>query len=466
MTSYSNVLSKQRPEGVPGMPIDMTYDESLDYLKQFVNYEARPQPTYDTKHFNLIDFADFLHGLGSPHLAFPSIHVAGSKGKGSTAAMIAAMLSQAGLRTGLFTSPHLVTIRERVQIDRQPFSQPTFAGLISELRHHLKHTRSTQVRNFRTFFELLTALAFLYFARQNVDIAVVEVGLGGRLDSTNILSPEIAVITPIGFEHTHILGNTLRAIATEKAGIIKPHGTVILAPQEAEVINVVEKKCQRQQASLYLTARDFNFSSRETTMRGNRIDFLGFGLEMKNLAIPLIGQHQAVNAAVALAAVGHLRRQGWNIDEHHLRQGLAGVTWPGRLEVIDNAPCVVVDAAHTVESARCLATALATLFHHRQLHLILGLASDKQIHRIVEILAPMANTVTATGFSSPRAFDPCQLAALLQTHCAQVHISNDPATALHDARAKAAPDDLICITGSLILLGELKARLAGKELEF
>ena len=448
------------------MPIDMTYDESVAYLNQFINYETRPQATYDTRHFNLADFDHFLHTLGAPHHAFASILIAGSKGKGSTAAMIAGMLSQAGWRTGLFTSPHLVTIRERVQIDRQLISQQTFAALISELRDHLKRTRTAPARNFRTFFELLTALAFLYFARQQVDIAVVEVGLGGRLDSTNVLSPQVAVITPIGFEHTHILGNTLSAIATEKAGIIKPSSTVVMAPQEAEVVDVVEKKCQLQNAALHLATRDFTYACRQATEGGNCFDFQGFGLDMKRIAIPLIGQHQVTNAAVALAAVGHLRRQGWRIAEHHLRQGLAEVLWPGRLEVIERAPYVILDAAHTIESAQCLASALATLFHYKRLHLILGFARDKKIHDIVKILAPMAHTAIATGFSNPRAFDPYQLAAILQPHGEPIHISTDPAAALAFARTRAEPDDLICLTGSLILLGELKARLAGQSLEF
>jgi dihydrofolate synthase/folylpolyglutamate synthase len=448
------------------MPIEMTYDESINYLNQFVNYETRLQTTYDTRHFNLVDFDQFLHTLGAPHRAFASILIAGSKGKGSTAAMIAGMLSQAGWRTGLYTSPHLVTIRERMQIDRQLISQPTFAALISELRNHLERTRAEPVRNFRTFFELLTALAFLFFARQQVDIAVVEVGLGGRLDSTNVLSPQAAVMTPIGFEHTHILGNTLNAIATEKAGIIKPSATVVMAPQDAEVVAVVEKKCRLQDAELHLANRDFTYTCQQASDSGNRFDFHGFGLDMKDVAIPLIGQHQVVNAAVALATVGHLRQQGWRIDETHLRQGLADVLWPGRLEVIDRAPCVILDAAHTIESAQCLAAALTTLFRYKKLHLILGFASDKKINDIVKILAPMAHTAIATGFSNPRAFDPDQLAALLHPQCKQIHITTDPAAALALARSQAAADDLICLTGSLILLGELKARLAGQSLEF
>lgn len=448
------------------MPIDMTYDEALEYLNRFVNYEVKPQGTYDTKLFNLTDFEDFLYALGAPHQSFPSILIAGSKGKGSTAAMIAAMLSKSGLRTGLYTSPHLMTIRERVQVDRQLVDPLTFAALMSELRLHLERKQAQPAQNFRTFFELITALAFLYFARQQVDIAVVEVGLGGRLDSTNVLSPQLSVITPVGYEHTHILGETLSAIASEKAGIIKPNSTVIVAPQEAEALEVIEKRCQLQHASLYLAQRDFTFSCPSTTVTRSCINFQGFELEMNNLSIPLIGRHQAVNAAVALAVVGYLQQQGWAVDGCQLRQGLSTVSWPGRLEIIDQAPCVVLDAAHTVESARCLATTLATLFDYKKLHLILGFSNDKKIDHMVDLLAPMADTAIATGFSSPRAFDPSRLASMLYAHCDHVHVSNDPAAALSYARTLAAPEDLICITGSLILLGELKTHLAGRSLEF
>ncbi|MCZ6873268.1 MAG: bifunctional folylpolyglutamate synthase/dihydrofolate synthase [bacterium] len=448
------------------MPTEMTYEESLHYLNQFINYETQPRATYDHEHFDLTNFSAFLDALGAPHRALPSILIAGSKGKGSTAAMIAAMLSQAGLRTGLYTSPHLVTIRERVQIDRQLISPDAFAALMSELRAHLAFTTAKPEQTFRTFFELLTALAFLYFARQQVDIMVVEVGLGGRLDSTNVLTPSIAVITPIGFEHTHILGQTLSAIANEKAGIIKPHGEVIMAPQEPQVLEVVEKRCERQQATLYDASRTFTWCQLETVRGENRIHFHGFDLDLENLLIPLLGQHQAINAAVALAVLGRLRQQGWRLEAQHLRQGLAGVLWEGRLEVIDRQPLVVLDAAHTIESARYLAKALTSLFSYQRLHLILGFSGDKKIHDIVNILAPIACTTIASSFSNPRAFDPNQLAIILRSSCSHVQTAPDPASALTLARAHADPEDLICITGSLLLLGELKARLAGQSLEF
>jgi dihydrofolate synthase/folylpolyglutamate synthase len=444
----------------------LTYDEALAYLRQFINYETRQRLTYDPEHFNLRTFAEFLHALGAPHQAFPSVLIAGSKGKGSTAAMVAAMLSQAGLRTGLFSKPHLLSIRERTQINRQPISEADFAALVTELQHHINTAGQHPDMRFRTFFELTTALSFLYFARQHVDIAVVEVGLGGRLDTTNVLTPQVAVLTPIGLEHTHILGDTLAAIAGEKAGIIKPQSMVVSAPQAPEVVEVFEKRCQSQHATLQLAERDFHWQVIEATADGNRLHFTGGGLDLRHVQVALAGRHQAANAAVALAVAAQLRQQGWSLPDAALRQGLATVRWEARIEILSRTPWVVLDAAHTIESITCLRQALTELFPHQRLLLVLGMAADKKVADIVALLAPIAHEVIVTRFSSPRAYDPQHLAVLLQSHGLPVTITPDPAAALALARQRATAADLICVTGSLLLLGELKSRLQGLPREF
>lgn len=444
----------------------LSYDEALAYLKTFINYEVRQRISYDPEHFNPKTFDVFLQSLGAPHRAFPSVLIAGSKGKGSTAAMVASILSQAGLRTGLFTSPHLVTIRERTQINRQPISRADFAALVSELRGHMEATDHAQKPRFRTFFELTTALSFLYFARRQVDLAVVEVGLGGRLDTTNVLTPEVAVLTPIGLEHTHILGNTLAAIAREKAGIIKPRSHVISAAQEPEVVEVFEKRCQSQQAALQLAGRDFEWHVVHSSLGGNRLHFAGCGRHLHNVEVPLLGRHQAANAAVALAVAAQLCEHGWPLSEQHLRQGLANVQWEGRLEILHRAPWVILDAAHTVESARCLVQTLRELFPNKQSFLILALAADKNVSDILGTLAPVAHEAIATRFCNPRACDPQRLSEQLRGLGVPTRIAPDPGAALTLAQTHAQPSDLICITGSLMLIGELKARLQGQTLEF
>lgn len=444
-----------------------TYDEALAYLAQFINYEAQQPVAYEPERFNVQAFADFLQTLGAPHQAFPSVHIAGSKGKGSTSALIAAILQQAGLRTGLFTSPHLVTIRERVQIDRQPISREAFTTLVQELRTCVEGTAVVHhARRMRTFFELLTALGFLHFARQPVDVAVVEVGLGGRLDTTNVLMPHVVVLTPIGLEHTRLLGNTLAAIAGEKAGIIKPHSTVVSAPQAPEVVQVFEQRCQAQQATLLLAGRDFHWQVERATCYGTRLHYESRTQGMANLDVALLGRHQAANAAVALTAIGQLQQRGWPVTEAHIRQGLAGVRWEGRLEVLSRAPWVVLDGAHTVEAATALAQALGELWPGQRVHLVLSISTDKNLAGIVAALAPAVHAVTVTRFDSPRAAPPQKLAALVQHQGLAVQVVEDPVVALAQARTQAEATDVVCVTGSLLFLGELKARLQGLTPEF
>ena len=444
----------------------MTYEQALAYLSQFINYESGQRVPYDSRHFNLDAFAAFLHELGDPHRAFPAVLIAGSKGKGSTAAMIAAILSQAGLRTGLFTNPHLVTLRERTQIDRQLISERAFAALVSELQGHLQPAQRGQPRRFRTFFELTTALSFLHFARRQVDVAVVEVGLGGRLDTTNVLTPQVAVLTPIGLEHTHILGDTLAAIAGEKAGIIKPQACVVSAPQEPEAAAVFEQRCREQRAMLSMAGRDFVWQVIDASADGTRMGFRGFGHEIDGITVPLAGRHQAANAALAVAICLQLRQKGWAISDAHVRHGLAAVQWEGRAEIIGRQPWVVLDAAHTAESARCLADTLSELFGAERLFLVLGMATDKKVEEVVTILAPLAHEVIVTAFHSPRACKPQRLADEVRRHGVAVRVAEAPEQALSLARAAARPTDAICVTGSVLLLGEIKAHLLNQPLEF
>jgi dihydrofolate synthase / folylpolyglutamate synthase len=448
------------------MTSPLTYADALAYLRQFINYENPQRVPYDPEHLSLTAFENFLQLLGAPHRAFPSVHIAGSKGKGSTAAMVAAMLSQAGLRTGLYTQPHLVTLLERTQIDRHLIRQEEFAALVAELRDYLETASPPKERRFRTFFELTTALSFLHFARQHVDMAVVEVGLGGRLDTTNVLTPQVVVLTPIGLEHTHILGDTLAAIAGEKAGIIKPQSRVVSAPQAPEVVEVFEKRCQSQHATLLLAERDFTWQVAESSWQGSRLHYRSADLQLADMFVPLAGHHQVANAAVALTVIAQLRQQGWSLPEEALRAGLAAVRWEGRLEILERAPWVVLDAAHTIESAQRLREAITTIFPHERVLLVLGMAADKKVAEILATLAPITDAAIVTRFSNPRAIDPQRLADMLHSHQVPVWHADDPAAALALARARATPADLICVTGSFMLIGELKAQLQGLPLEF
>jgi dihydrofolate synthase/folylpolyglutamate synthase len=380
--------------------------------------------------------------------------------------MVAAILQQAGFRTALFSSPHLVSIRERTQINRQWISPDDFAALVTELWDHVDQRGDGQIGHQLTFFEFNTALSFLHFARQQVDIAVVEVGLGGRLDTTNVIVPKVAAITPIELEHTHILGDTLAAIAGEKAGIIKPQSCVVSAAQAPEVIEVLEAQCRAKQATLAVAGRDFHSDIAVASSRGSTFHFKGFGHHWCNLKIPLLGRHQVGNASVALAIIAHLMAQGWAIDTDHITQGLSQVQWEGRLEILDRQPWTVCDAAFTVEAAQHLRRSLTELFDYQRLWLVLGLSADKNLSGIVECLATSAHEVIVTPFHNPRSCNPQQLAAEVRRQDVPVRIAPDPVTALAWARAAAHPDDMICVAGSLFLLGELKAWQKGIGLEF
>ena len=444
----------------------LTYDEALAYLRQLTNYEA-PQPApLKAEHFHLGYLDGILQRLGSPHHAFASVHIAGSKGKGSTAAMVAAVLERAGFRTGLFSSPHLVSIRERTQINRQWISPDDFATLVAELRDRVDRLSDRQTGRQLTFFEFNTALSFLHFARQQVDVAVVEVGLGGRLDTTNVLTPKVAAITPIELEHTQILGHTLAAIAREKAGIIKPESCVVSAAQAPEVIEVIEQRCQAQQATLAVAGREFHSDIVASSSAGSTFAFRGFGHHWRDLQLPLLGRHQVGNASVALAIIARLISQGWTMTADHIAQGLSHVQWEGRLEILDRRPWIVCDGAFTVAAAQHLRHALTELFDYQRLWLVLGLSADKNLSGIVENLGTLAHEVMVTPFQNPRSCDPQQLAAAVRRQGVPVRIAPDPVTALAWARAVAAPDDLICIAGSLYLLGEIKAWQKGVALEF
>lgn len=444
----------------------LTYDEAFAYLRQLTNYEAPQSAPINAEHFNLATLDAFLQMLGAPQHAFASVHIAGSKGKGSTAAIVAAILECAGFRTGLFSSPHLVSIRERTQINRQWISPEHFAALVAELRDYIHARINLRTGRQLTFFEFNTALSFLYFARQHIDIAVVEVGLGGRLDTTNVLTPKVAAITPIELEHTQILGETPAAIAGEKAGIIKPTSAVVSAAQAPDVIDVIEQRCHMQQATLAVAGRDFHSTITSSSKNGSTFHFRGLGHYWHDLNLALLGRHQVDNASVALAIIAHLIAQGWAINSDQIAQGLSQVVWEGRLEILDRQPLTICDGAFTVEAAQHLRRSLIELFDYEHLWLVLGLSADKNLSGIIECLGTLAHEVIVTPFQNPRSCDPQQLAAQVRRQDVPVRIAPDPITAWAWARAAAQPDDLICIAGSLFLLGEIKAWQRGSAPEF
>jgi dihydrofolate synthase/folylpolyglutamate synthase len=464
----------------------MTYEQALAFWYARIDYERASPKKAD---LTLERMRAILQALGNPHERYPIIHVAGSKGKGSTSAMLAAILTRAGYRTGLFTSPHLCRVEERVQIDGAPITPDELADVFTEIAAATGASGSAATGSASsadprsaTFFELGTALGFLHFARSDVDVAVVEVGLGGRFDSTNVCQPVVAVITSISFDHTQILGNRLDAIAMEKAGIIKPGAAAISGARAPEARAVLESICKERGVRLRQLEIDFRYRYQPGEVRndmaaGNgvavssplltpaRIQVRTEQRSWPEMELGLLGDHQAANAAVAVACVEELRVKGFQIGDEEVSAGLAGVRWPARLEVLSRRPIVVLDCAHNVASARALVDTLLASFPAGRRLLVFGASQDKDVHGILEVFAPHFAHAYFTHFTSnPRAVPAEQLPEMLD-RAANLPFSVCPAPgeAWRAARANAGPEDIICITGSVYLAGELRSLLLSES---
>ncbi len=443
--------------GGGGYASRVDYQEALSYILGFSDYERRSDPAWSPTRFSLARVERFCALLGRPQDAFPAVHIAGTKGKGSTAAMIHSALAATGLRVGLFTSPHLHCFRERIRVGAELIAEDDLASCTAAVvphveRLHAEHSDLGQL----TTFEVLSGVALLYFARRRVQAAVLETGLGGRLDATNVVRPLVAVITSISLDHTHVLGNTLEAIAREKAGIVKEEALVISPPQAPEALAPIEAACRAQRADLRLGGRDWRWWEEATANGAARLSVAGWFPTYEGLAPALRGRHQLLNAATAVAALEGLRERGLAVPRECIAAGLAAVRWPGRLEVIHERPTVVVDGAHNDDSARRLREALAEVFTYRRLILVLGISLDKDIAAIVRELVPAADHVVVARSHHPRAAP----VDLLLRHCreqgATAAAAADVAAALALALAQATADDLICVTGSLFAVAEAR----------
>ena len=441
------------------MTLPPDYQAALDYIFNYVDYERRRSVPYTETAWDLARTRRVLHALGDPHLALRYVHVAGSKGKGSTASNVDAVLRASGLRTGFYTSPHLHTFRERIRIDGQLIAQADVVRLLAQCQLAIEAVPGI------TTFEIMTVLALLHFAQQGVDWVVLEVGLGGRLDATNVVVPAVSVITPISLEHTALLGDTLDLIAREKAGIIKPGVPVVVAPQHAEALAAIEEVAARQEARLVLAGRDWTWRSIIDSVAGQTFAVQAASSpwasdQLTALHTPLLGAHQLANATTAIAACAELARQGAPITAGSLRRGLAQVVWPGRLEVLAAPPpalqTVVLDSAHNDVSANLLRAALAHYFPGRPLHLVVGVSNDKDTAGILAELLPGAQRALLTRSRHPRAADPSELALVAARYLPAGRIEVVPTTpaALALALARAEPDAVVCLAGSLFIAGE------------
>jgi len=443
------------------------YQEALDYLYGFIDYSLQRSDRYSAEVFELGRVRKLLAALGDPQDGYPALHVAGTKGKGSVCALLESSLRRAGYRTGLYTSPHLVRFGERIRVNGEEIGEAELVERVDEIR-----PRVAQVPGLTTY-EIVTALAFRHFALEGVDAAVVEVGLGGRLDATNVLTPRVAVITSLSYDHMHLLGDRLSDIAGEKAGIIKPGVPVVAAPQQSEAEKVIRRIAAEQGAPLIMVGEDWHYAPGTHDLQGQTL-YIWSASEQSQMdafvesagavewapprfEIPLLGHHQVVNAAVAYAALQAARRGGLELPEAAIREGFQTVVWPGRFQVLSQAPAVVVDSAHNRDSALKLRIALDDYFPGRPVSLIFGASEDKDIAGMLIELLPRVRRLIVTQAVHPRAADPVALAEMAREFGHPVEVEVPVERALERALESARPEEVIVAAGSLFIAGETLA---------
>lgn len=428
----------------------MDYQQVLDYIYSFANFETRPAHRQTRADYTLDRIWALLSELGNPQDQYPTVHITGTKGKGSTAAMLASILTAAGYRTGLYTSPHLHTYRERIRVDGRLISEEAVIRWIETHRGLLETFEEL------TTFEVTTAMAFDIFAQEKVDVAVIEVGLGGRLDTTNVITPMVSVITPISLDHTAILGDTISQIARDKAGILKPGVPAVIAPQPADALSAIRRVAGEVGAPLTVVGRDWTCTPGAMQSNGQSIEVHSSMQETLRIWMPLIGAHEMVNATVTVAAANELRRQSLSINLTAITTGLRKVEWPARTEVLNQSPWIMVDGAHNDASAQCLLDTVDHLLGRRRIVLVFGTFIDKKIDDMFNVLLPATHRLIVAQSHHPRATNPVLLQEIARRHRCNADAAASVSEALTMAVEGAAKNDLILATGSLSVAAEAR----------
>jgi len=437
-----------------------TYDAALRYLFAHTDYERMLRVRYNSDTFSLARMRALLKGMGDPHKSLRCVHIAGTKGKGSTATMLAQMLRACGQKVGLYTSPHLTDIRERIRINGEMITQAALTRLINRAAPHIEKMAKAKP----TFFEIFTALAMRHFADVGVDIAVLETGLGGRLDSTNVVKPLVVGLTSISLDHTHQLGNTVEKIATEKAGVFKSGVPAVSVPQVPAARAALKRAAERAKTPLLFTGENIDFSYRFESSRDagpqTRVCLTTETSRFEHLPVPLMGEHQAVNCGLALALLDQLKSRGVPVDDRAAIAGLAQVQLPGRMELIRDDPRILVDGAHNAASVEALMRGIGQYIPYDSMVVIFACAADKDIDGMLDQITRGADKVIFTRYDNPRCARPEDLAEMYEERSGRTgQVAQDLREALRIANNAVSREDIICVTGSFYLVGEAKKLL-------
>lgn len=440
-----------------------TYRSALSYLDSLVNWERVISPNYNSSNFGLARIGRILSALGNPHKKFKSAHIAGTKGKGSTSNMLAEMIRACGIKVGLYTSPHLLDVRERIMVDGTMISESAFAKAVAAVAAVAAKAKVPSP----TYFEVMTAAAFKHFADVGVEIAVVETGLGGRLDATNVVTPEVVGITSISFDHMAQLGGTLDAIAREKAGVIKKGVPVVSAPQRDNVKQVLSETAESRSAPLRYCDENVDFSYRfefsRAAGRHARVCLTTPTSRFEHVQVPLLGEHQAVNCTLALGMLDVLKSRGLRIDDQLAVQGLGLVNLPGRMQMINENPRILIDGAHNAASIDALMRGIGQNITYDSMVVIFACHRDKDIPGMIRRLQLGADKVIFTSTGTPRSAEPAELAAQYMEHSGKmVQVAEDLEEAMQIAMRAVSREDLICITGSFYLIAQAVRRFSAK----
>ena len=432
-----------------------TYTQALDYIYSFVDFSLTKNLRYSPEKFDLQRMRAFLNLIDNPQQNYKIIHVAGTKGKGSTAAMITSILSANGYKTGFYTSPHMIDFSERIRIGDAQISQNEITNYVNKLEPFIKNIPEL------TTFEIITGLAFKYFSDHKVDFGVIEVGMGGRFDATNVVIPQISVITSISFDHTKVLGKTLKKIAYEKAGIIKENIPVIVSSQKSSPLKEIKRIARERKARLIYAPELYKVEARSHSLDGQTFRVMKTKDTFVDISIPLLGDHQIDNALTAYACIEELIRQGVKIGSDKVAEGFKKIKWPGRFEIINRKPLVIIDGAHNLDSFKKLSGTIKKYLPKKKIILIFGASEDKAVESMLETIQPLIKTLIITRSEHPRAMELNKVEIIAKSLDFPFVIQGNIKNAIGEALVRCDDTTAIIAAGSIFIAGAVKENFKG-----